>query len=294
MEKILDWLKKNKLVVFLLLVIGYLVWSNQILMISPRQKSVGYDMAAPSSVDSGRGGLSLPIWESAPQPDIDDRMVVEQSNISLVVDDVRQKTDEIIAYAENKGGYMVSSSITRPEEIPFGTLVVRVPNEELRPALEYLRGLSIKVTSESLTGRDVTDQYIDIEERLATLETTRQKFEEILADATQISDILEVQRELINLQDQIDRLKGQQEYLERTAENSKITIYLSTDEWALPFGPEGDPFRPGVIFKQAVRSLVSNTRRLGRALIWVGVYTPIWLPALLLIWWWKKKATSKQ
>lgn len=291
MEKIFSWIKNNKLVVILLLVVVYLVWSNQ-RSVSPMLQKTNTFTDSASSLSAGRGGVVPPIQEAAPQPEADERMVVEHSNISLVVDDVRQKVNQILDYVQNKDGYMVSSSISRPEEVPYGTVVVRVPSEELRPALDHLRGLAIKVTSENLSGRDVTDEYIDIEERLDTLSQTKSKFEEILDQATEVEDILTVQRELINVQKQIDNLKGQQQYLEKTAENAKITIYLSTDEWSLPYAPETGAFRPRVIFKQAVRSLVLTLRKFGKAAIWVVVYAPLWLPVLLLVWWWKRRSSK--
>ncbi len=210
-------------------------------------------------------------------------MVVEESNLSLVVDNVRQKVDQVLDYTNQSGGYMISSSLSQPEEAPFATLVVRLPREKLRPALDFLRILSIKVTSENLIGQDVTDQYFDIEERLSTLYKTKAKFEEILNQASKIDDILRVQREIISLQSQIDSLKGQQEYLKKTAENARLTVYLSTDEWSLPYAPEEPGFRPKVIFKQAVRSLVRNIRALGKLSIWVLVYGLIWLPLLIVI-----------
>ncbi len=291
-DKIISWVKENKLVVVLLLVVGYLLWSDRQGSITPlMEKSVGYDMAAPSAGLSSRVGIP-PVQESAPQPDVDDRMVVEHSNISLVVDNVRQKTDQILDYVAGRGGYMVSSSIRQLEEVPFGTVVVRVPSDELRPTLEYLRGQAIKVTSEYLSGRDVTDEYVDLESRLETLNKTKTKFEQILDQAAEVEDILNVQRELISLQKQIDNLIGRQEYLEKTAENAKITIYLSTDEWSLPYTPETEAFRPRVIFKQAVRSLVLTLRKVGKSVIWAGVFTPIWLPILLLVLWRKRSSSS--
>ncbi len=294
MDKIFSWLKKNKLVFVLLLVIGYLFLSRRQAQIPFYQTEESYGIKSPSFSPLGSreaGDFLTSIGEKAPQVNVDSRMVVEHSNISLVVDNVRQKSDQILNYVQEMGGYMVSSSITRPEEVAFGTIVVRVPSEELRPTLDYLRGLSIKVSSENLSGRDVTDEYIDIEERLATLEKTKSKFEEILDDASEVEDILNVQRELINLQTQIDNLVGRQEYLEKTAENAKITVYLSTDEWSLPYAPQGEAFRPKVVFKQAVRSLVLTFRKIGRSVIWVGVYAPLWLPIGLLLWWWRKRSS---
>ena len=121
-----------------------------------------------------------------------------------------------------------------------------------------------------------------ITEIIAKSPKTKAKFEQIMDQATQIQDILQVQREIISLQDQIDSLKGRQNYLEKTAAMAKITIYLSTDEYALPYAPPTS-FRPNVIFKEAVRSMVGTIRGLAKDLIWIGVYSAIWLPILLVV-----------
>lgn len=234
---------------------------------------------------AGEKEVSLPPaggGEPAPQPEVKDRLLVQESQISLVVDDVRQKVDQIIDYVNRQGGYLVSSSTSQPQEAPFATVVVRLPADQLRPALEQLRQLAVKVTYEYLAGWDVTDEYFDLEARLNTLYQTKAKFEQILAKAEKVDEILRVQREIISLQEEIDRLKGRQQYLEKTAQNARLTINLATDEWSLPYAPETKSFRPKVIFKQAVRSLVLTLRSLAAMAIWLGVYSVIWLPLLLI------------
>lgn len=297
--KVFGWIKNNKLVTFLILLVGFLLLKNRLTPLKQQvaSRSVGLQNEGvalpPADLKSqGFNVASLPQaggGEAAPQPEIKDRLVVEESNISLVVDNVREKVDKILDEVNKKNGYMVSSSLSQPQEIPFAHLVVRVPANELRPTLEWLRSLSIKVTSENLVGTDVTDQYTDLEARLTTLNKTKAKFEEIMTKAFSVNEIMEVQRQLIYLQDQIDRIKGQQKYLEKTAENAKLTIYLASDEWALPYSPQGSTFRPKVIFKQAVRSLVTALRGLAKLGIWVIVFSVIWLPALLIYKWWHKR-----
>lgn len=305
--KVVDWIKNNKLTAALILIITFLLFKDQRL-IKPvvRQtfeaRNVGMaDIESMPAADSGlmaEKSSRMPVppqAEPAPQPDVKDRLVVEESNVSLVVEDVRQRVDQIIEQVEKEGGYMVSSSINQPQEAPFGHLVVRVPKGKLRPTLEFLRRLAVKVASENLKGQDVTDQYFDLEARLETLAKTKTKYEEILNQATTVDQILRVQREIISLQSQIDSLKGQQQYLEKTAANAKLTAYLAEDEWSLPFAPEEPTFRPKVIFKQAVRSLVHSLRGLTKLAIWLGVYSVILIPLLLgFLFWknWRKKLTS--
>jgi len=288
---VIAWIKTHKLASILLLVVIYLV---------VRPSSGVKPLSQSAMLSIGGAGEESVALKSAPSVSSllpsrnytpttqTDRLVVQESNLSLVVKNVRESSDKAIDWAKSVGGYMVSSSLSQPEEAPYAYVVLRIPAKDLKPAIEYFRSLAIKVSSENLLGTDVTDEYTDIGARLETLNKTKAKFEEILSKAVAVNDILTVQRELISLQDQIDSLKGRQQYLEKTAELAKISLYLSTDEFSLPYAPS-QPFRPEAIFKQAVRSLVGTLRGGAKLLIWVGVYSPIWLLILGVIWFFKHR-----
>ena len=272
----ISWIKTHKLSLILIVIILLLLnRSNQITPLV-NQLTVGSRDAGVASFKMM--GESLPAPGGAYTPtETQNRLVVQESQMSMVVSNVRKTSDLVVEKAKNLGGYMINISLTSPEEAPYASVSLRVPADKLKSALDYFRSLAIKVTSENIQGTDVTDQYTDIQARLVTLEKTKAKFEEIMDKAVQVQDILTVQRELINIQDQIDSLKGQQQYLEQTAKLAKMTVYLSTDEFALPYAPTGQ-FRPEVIFKQAVRSLVSNVRDFAGMLIWIVVYGVVWVP----------------
>ena len=238
----------------------------------------------------GRGGV---FNESPPTPEIDDRMVVKSSSLSLLVKSVRDIQKQIIEKTESFGGYMVDSSLDSLQEVENGTVTVRVPVEKLDEAVSYFGSLSVRIVSENMVGTDVTDQYVDIQSRLDTLNTTKAKFEEILAKSEEIQDILLAQREIINVQQQIDSFKGRAEYLEKTSQTAKIIVSLSTDELSLPYAPT-EAWRPKVIFKKAVRSLVGSVRKAGTAVIWVGVYSVVILPVFGVVYLIKRKAKSKK
>jgi len=162
------------------------------------------------------------------------------------------------------------------------TVAVRVPSAKLRTAIEYYRTLAIKVSSESIVGVDVTEEFEDLDARIATLEGTIAQFEAIKAKAAEISDLVLITQQLITLREQIDELKGTKKFIADSAAFPKITASLATDEFALPYQPS-EGFRPEVIYKQAVRSLLADIYAVGEALIWVGVYAVIWVPILLMI-----------
>jgi hypothetical protein len=296
---IFDWVKKNKLTSVLLVIVGFFAFQYVyrlffgVRTLSIKNPNLAYESAADYGIPAGSLGstgvsnlslpssYSLPRQDYTPQADVEERLVIQESSLSLLVSDVVDARNKILDFAKKAGGYMVTSSTSNPQDAPTATIVIRVPADKLQEALDYFHSLSIKVVSENLVGRDVTDQYVDIDTRIATYEKTKARFEAILEQATEISDITNLTQQIISMQNQIDSLKGQQDALEKKAQLAKLTIYLSTDEIALPYAPS-ETFRPTVIFKLAVRSLVGFLRNLAKLAIWVGVYSVVWVPALVI------------
>lgn len=296
MRGIFDWIKANKLTALLLVIVLYFLYQNFLgyhPVSLPRAPS--YTGSQPIYQEGALGGapaamLSLKSTDTtAPVAQgSQNRMVTQESYLSLVVKNVDASRQLFLKKAENLGGFMVQSQLSNPAEAATGTLTLRIPASKLTDALAYFKENSVKVVSENLLGEDVTDQYTDIEARMATLVKTKQKFEEILDKATAVQDILDVQRQLVSLQDQIDSLTGQKQYLEKNVAMAKITIYLSTDELALPYAPS-EAWRPQLVFKEAVRSLILVARQLGNLAIYLVVFAVIWLPVLGIIYFLKRR-----
>lgn len=290
-----EWIKRNKLSSLLLGVILFYILRSFI-----SSSGVNYPasrISSPPMMDStynASRGMTVPggvsytemMQKVSPVSSIDtstqNRLVQKESSLSLLVGDVRSTADTVIKQAEGMGGFMIQSTFSNPGESPSGSISVRVPASNLASYLDILRKQSIRVVSEQLSGTDITDQYKDIKSRLDTLNTTKAKFEAIYDKAVSIQDILEVQNRIIELQDQIDSLKGQQQYMEKSAEMARVSVYLSTDELSLPYASDTS-WRPSVVFKSAVRSLVENLRGFASLLIWVSVYVVFWGPVLVII-----------
>ena len=298
-KKVLDWVKNNKLTFALLVIVSFFLFKSFATSIfgglsysnprystgvsslggaMPQMEMVGLaDTITPTSYKSA------PIAnEAAPQPDVTDRKMITESSISIQVINVTQTIEDVKWKLSEVKGWVTNLNIRRPEFGESATLQVRVPTSEVDNLVKFLREKSIKVASETISGTDITDQYIDIEERLKRLETTKERFIEISDAAVKVDEILRVQREINNLQNQIDNFKGQLKYMDGASSTSLITIYLATDEEGLPYAPPTS-WRPEVIFKHAVRSMIGTLQKLGSFMIWLGVYSVLILPAVTII-----------
>jgi len=282
----INWIKNNWIILLVVLFAVYYVDSkNKILPITGggvMMDTVG--IAAPMT------NKMMFRTEVAPSESVN-RLVITDTSLSLQVADVGQKIKEIQNKAEEMGGFLINSNLSKPTGAASGTISLRIPSEKLSNALDEFKKMAVKVVSESVNGTDVTDQYTDLEAQLEVLNKTKIKFESILDKAISVEDIMNVQQQLIGLQQQIDNVKGQQKYYEQSAKLSKITIYLSTDDLALPYAPTNE-WRPAVVLKEAVRSLVLTFRSIGNLLIWGIVYLPIIILIIGIILFWKKRQSS--
>lgn len=244
---------------------------------SPSMALMGKSAVGNSAYNMG----SVRVSEVAPQPNVTDRKVVTNSQVSLLVLKVKDTIDKIQDETTSKNGYAVQTYISTPVAGETGYIVVRIPADKLKDFLKFLRTLAVRVVNENIQGTDVTDTYVDSQARLDRLYATKAKVEEILSRTVTVDEILRVQQQIFSLQDQIDSIKGQLQYLDATSKTSLVTINVSTDELSLPYAPE-QPWRPEVIAKQASRSMIGSLRSVGSAFIWFGVYSVIWAPALLV------------
>lgn len=287
MSALFQWVKNHKVVTILLFWLAYTVVG------SFNFSSFRSSNKTPTLMEGNSSSFAPDLSQSrimdlAPAPQAKDRLVVQESNQSLLVKNVVETLTTIKTYAQNLGGYMVQSNLDNPQEAASGSITLRLPEEKLDESLAYFRTLSLKVVSENLFGTDVTDEFVDIEARLAVLQKNKARFEEIMAQAINVDEILRVQTEIFNIQSQIDSLHGQQKLLSQTAKFARMTVYLSTDELALPYSPQ-DPWRPAVIFKLAVRSLITNLRLIGTLAIWAVVYSVIGIPLVIVFFFFRKR-----
>jgi hypothetical protein len=286
------WLKKNwALTVLILLALYWL--KNNYLDINSRNLSYSPQPMMDSFSGGGIATSKMMVGFGSPAAPSDsaNRLVIQDTSLSLQVKDVAVEIKTIETLTKGFGGFLVNSYLSKPESAASGNITVRVPESKRAEAMDSFKKLAVKVVSESVSGDDVTDQYVDLQAQLDVLNQTKAKYLEILAKAVNVSDLLNVQQQLTSLQQQIDSVKGQQKYFEQSAKLTKISIYLSTDELALPYAPTNE-WRPAVIFKEAVRSLVGMFRNIGSLLIWGVVYIPIIIPVIGLIWFYKNRQSK--
>jgi hypothetical protein len=207
-------------------------------------------------------------------------LVVKNADLTLEVADVGRALEALSALSVVQGGYVLESSTATWGDSPSGMVRFTVPVDRFEEALSEVRALADRVVSESATGQDVTAEYIDLGARLSTLEGTRDRVREFLAEAETVDESLAVSQELSRLDAEIESIKGQMQYLSGRAAFSTITVNLSTT----PTVASSAPWSPGATLERAANSALRLAQGLGDAAIWIVVGgAPLWIAALLAL-----------
>lgn len=278
----------------------------------PERGTVFSGQAVDKSSPLGNAGESVAggAPSVAPAPDTaqaaQNRLVIRNANLSLVVKDPAAAIDQFSRMAEGMGGFVVSSNIYQtaygssasgdPRFVNQANLSIRVPADRLNDALAQIKTASLEVRSQTVTGQDVTQEYTDLQSQLTNLQSAEAQLRQIMQDATKTTDVLAVFQQLKDIQGQIEVIKGRIQYLDQSSKLSEITMDLMPDIASEPV--KVGPWSPLATVKAAYRTLVVALQAAADAAIWAAicllpVALVLGLPAYFIVRRWLRRRSRK-
>ncbi len=239
-----------------------------------------YEAAVPSAPDVSTGS------------DIE-RKIVRNGYMVLEVNDITEAMNGVTNIAKDMDGYVVSSNKSGDQDITYGQISIRIPSDRFDEAFDRLRQLAVRVPNESTNSQDVTEEYTDLQAQLRNREAEEAQYLELLKKAEKVEDILAIQRELSNVRGEIEQLKGRIQYIDRTSDMALIDVNLQKVK---PIG--GTAWSALETLRSAARGLVSFGKGLADVLIWLVIFSPVWIIILVVVLyftrWRKAKARSSR
>jgi hypothetical protein len=226
------------------------------------------------------------------------RVVIRNANLSIVVVDPASVLAEVTKMAGDMGGFVVTSqlfkSITENGlEVPEANITIRVPAEKLEPAMDQIKALvkdpKKDILSENVTGQDVTKEYTDLKSQLANLVQAEKRLQNIMDSAVKIEDVMTVYNQLVQVQQQIEVLKGQIQYYDEASRLSAISVAIKAEASIAPLTVGS--WMPVGTARNALQALLNTLKFLANAAIWIILFfvpiliviaIPIWLLIVIL------------
>lgn len=169
----------------------------------------------------------------AAAPPAAERLLVRSASIHVEVEELGPAVAAVQALAERDGGFVEHTSESEKE----ARLRIRVPEPHLLATLDAIEALGDEESRE-VRARDVTEQAMDLESRLATARALRDRLRALLDRAERVKDVVDIERELARVQNQIERDETRLERLREQVALSAVDVRLTAAESRV-YGPLG-------------------------------------------------------
>jgi len=226
-------------------------------------------------------------------PNTEDRKIIKNASLEVeVVDTEVAKKDAESWITEVKGSITnLNSWEVRPGVLAYN-MTARIPAGELESTMARLTGLGVK-KSENFNTSDITAQYMDTKARLENLHARRDRLRAMMDQKTdKLGDVLEIDRELSNVQMEIENLEQTQTYRDTDVSYSTLQLSLQPEQ---QIGDVQNPYWSATkSWRTAVNDLIMSAQKIADRLMKAVVYIPIWLPILLIFWWVDRKFLKRR
>jgi hypothetical protein len=264
------------------------------------------ELAYPTSAPAMEAPAAAPVADSLAvqgtsfNPIPQERLVIQNADLTIVVQDPQGRMNEIGAMAARLGGFVVSSNqyettASNGIQVPEASITIRVPAKSLEDALTQIKTGVVDVQAETRSGQDVTDQYVDLQSRLKARQAAESQLLKMMEQAERAEDALAIFNQLIQIQSEIEVLKGQMTYFEQAAALSAISVRLVAEESIQPIEIAG--WQPKGVARDAAQALVNFLQGFASFLIWLAIFIlPVAVVSILLLallwrvlrWFWRK------
>ncbi|MHB1376426.1 MAG: DUF4349 domain-containing protein [Candidatus Humimicrobiaceae bacterium] len=209
--------------------------------------------------------------------------IIKSAAVSLEVakGTFEESMAKVAKTAEVLGGYVSTTESYSDADgnLTSGRVIIRVPGDKFNTAIDDIKKAG-ELKSISITGQDVTQEYVDLASRLKNFEAQEKILLGLMDKSTNVADSIEVQKELSNVQGEMEVIKGRMNYLDNLVGFSTVDTYIAEPAVAPPV--EAGGFVNAV--KRGVEGAVKVLNGLAFFLIAISPILVLAAIVLLIIW----------
>ncbi len=150
--------------------------------------------------------------------------IIKQGTLRFETDNLENTFSQIQKAVSNNKARIINDSEGKDYGTVYRNLTVKVPSQNFdRFINDVSKGVSF-FEIKNISAEDVTEQYIDLTSRLNTKKKLEERYLQILQKATKVSEILEIEKQISTIREEIEAKEGQLKYLESRVSESTVTI----------------------------------------------------------------------
>jgi len=177
------------------------------------------------STDSSNGSQQQPPQNSTKPANPDwDKKIIKNANINVEVKNYKSFSELVKDKIRKYGGYIAQEQQNQNDYKIEDVITIKVPVDQFDNLVNELTAGDEKIFEKKISSEDVTTAVVDTKSRLEAKKEVRLRYLELLRQAKNMEEILNVQHEVNGIQEEIEAASGRIEYLSHASALSTINL----------------------------------------------------------------------
>lgn len=153
-----------------------------------------------------------------------DKRIIKTANLNIEISNYNNFNSELHKNVKQFGGYIAQEEQNQSEYLVSNNVTIKVPVEQFDDAVVKLVAGNKAIIEKKISSDDVTMEIVDVKSRMEAKKQFRQRYLDLLKQAKNMNDILQVQTEINGIQEQIESANGRMTYLNHASVFSTINL----------------------------------------------------------------------
>jgi Fe2+ transport system protein B len=217
------------------------------------------------------------------------KKIIKDGRISLKVTELEKSKSQVDNLVKENNGYYANESLNNTDYESTYNLTIRVPATNFERLITKIESGDGEITYKQIDARDVTEQFIDLETRLANKRKYLKRYSDLLNNANSIDEILEIEEKIRGLEEEIESTTGRLKYLSDLVNYSTLNLTI-TKQKAFKY----NPVNKGKFTERLKQSLSKGWVSFISFLLFMIKLWPFWIIIYLISFSWRKFRRKKK
>jgi len=153
-----------------------------------------------------------------------EQQIIKTANLRFESKNLDETHAKIMELTNSLKGFVGTDNSGKNYNEHYRNLSIRIPSENFQA---FIDGVSEGVSyfdRKDISRRDVTEEFVDLEARLKAKRELENRYLELLSQARNVKEMLEIERELSTIREEIEAKQGRLNYLKDKVSLSTINI----------------------------------------------------------------------
>lgn len=152
--------------------------------------------------------------------------IIKNATLRFETQDLEKTRLQVLTAIKKADGYVQNDNSGKDYNQLYQQLTVRIPSKNFQQTIDDIAQGVAYFDERTISQRDVTEEFIDLNARLKAKRALENRYLDLLTKAVNVKEMLEIERELSQIREEIEAKEGRLNYLNNQVSLSTAYVHF--------------------------------------------------------------------